>query len=133
MSAPGVLDLKGGEEEGPLVVAGAAPPRRLLPPLGAWLLLHVVFALRYAHLYYSENLATDPPDTLGGLEFPGKEEPGWGDFVYQAFVIGCACATADVNVTSREMRSVCLVQGVVAFLFNTIVLALTINIGAGFI
>ena len=46
------------------------------------------------------------------------------------FVIGCACATADVNTTSDAMRATCLVQGVVAFFFNTIILALTINIGA---
>ena len=48
----------------------------------------------------------------------------------QAFVIGCACATADVNTTTPAMRVTCLAQGVVAFFFNTIILALTINIGA---
>ena len=61
------------------------------------------------------------------------ESPGWGEFFYQAFVIGCACATADVNATSRSMRRACLAHGVVAFFFNTIILALTINIGAGLI
>lgn len=102
--------------------------------LSAWTFTHVMFALHYGSEYYAETPA--PDDALavrGGLVFPGKEEPGWGEFVYQAFVIGCACATADVNVTTGAMRSVCLAQGVVAFLFNTIVLALTINIGAGFI
>ena len=102
--------------------------------LSAWTFTNVMFALHYASAYYAETPA--PDDALavrGGLLFPGNEEPGWGDFVYQAFVIGCACATADVNITTRSMRSVCLAQGIVAFLFNTIVLALTINIGAGFI
>lgn len=102
--------------------------------LSAWTFTHMMFALHYGSEYYAETPA--PDDALavrGGLAFPGKEDPGWGEFVYQAFVIGCACATADVNVTTRAMRSVCLAQGVVAFLFNTIVLALTINIGAGFI
>ena len=68
-----------------------------------------------------------------GLRFPEEESPGWGEFIYQAFVIGCACATADVNATSRSMRRACLAHGVVAFFFNTINLALTINISAGLI
>ena len=59
-----------------------------------------------------------------------EDDPGWGEFLYQAFVIGCACATADVNTTTPAMRITCLAQGVVAFFFNTIILALTINIGA---
>ena len=69
----------------------------------------------------------------GGLEFPGAAEPGWGEFVYQAFVIGCTFATSDVNVTSKRMRRICVIQGVVGFFFNTIVLALTINIAANII
>ena len=68
-----------------------------------------------------------------GLRFPEEDSPGWGEFVYQAFVIGCASATADVNATSKSMRRACLAHGVVAFFFNTIILALTINIGAGLI
>ena len=96
--------------------------------LSAWTFIHLMFALHYAGEYYG-----DAPGgaTRGGLKFPGDREPGWGDFLYQAFVIGCACATADVNTTSPAMRATCLAQGVVAFFFNTIILALTINIGAG--
>ena len=65
--------------------------------------------------------------------FADEDAPGWSEFLCPAFVIGCACATADVNTTSPGMRVTCLVQGVVAFFFNTIILALTINIGAGLI
>ncbi len=97
--------------------------------LTAWTFIHTMFALHYAGEYY----APAPGGVRAGLRFPEEDEPAWGDFVYQAFVIGCACATADVNATSRAMRRVCLVHGVVAFFFNTITLALTINIGAGFI
>ena len=79
----------------------------------------------------------DPADgaaVRGGLTFPGDGEPGWGEFLYQAFVIGCACATADVNATTPAMRErLSRVQGIVAFFFNTVILALTINIGAGFV
>ena len=67
-----------------------------------------------------------------GLDFPGTAEPGWGEFVYQAFVVGCTFASSDTNVTSTRMRRICVIQGVVAFFFNTIILALAINIAAGF-
>jgi len=97
--------------------------------LSAWTFIHMMFALHYAGEYY----APSGGGVRGGLRFPEEDEPTWGDFVYQAFVIGCACATADVNATTRSMRRVCLAHGVVAFFFNTIILALTINIGAGFI
>ena len=97
--------------------------------LSAWAFIHVMFAMHYAGEYYA---AADPGQMRGGLKFPGDDDPVWGDFLYQAFVIGCACATADVNTTTSTMRTVCLAQGVVAFFFNTIILALTINIGAGF-
>ena len=97
--------------------------------LSAFTFIHVLFGLHYAGQFY----ALEDGTPHGGLEFPGGGDPAWGDFFYHAFVIGCACATADVNTTSRAMRSACLVQGVVAFFFNTIILALTINIGAGLI
>jgi uncharacterized membrane protein len=94
--------------------------------LSAWAFTHLMFALHYAAQYYADDV-----DQRGGFAFPQCDRPGWGEFCYQAFTIGCACATADVNLTSREARLVCLVQGVIAFFFNTIILALTINIGAG--
>lgn len=97
--------------------------------LSAWTFTHVMFALHYAGEYY----APGEDGVRAGLRFPEEEAPGWGEFLYQAFVIGCASATADVNATSRSMRRACLAHGVVAFLFNTIILALTINIGAGLI
>jgi uncharacterized membrane protein len=97
--------------------------------LSAWTFTHAMFALHYAGEYY----APGEDGVRAGLRFPEEETPGWGEFFYQAFVIGCACATADVNATSRSMRRACLAHGVVAFFFNTIILALTINIGAGLI
>ena len=96
----------------------------------AWGFIHTMFALHYAGEYYAPGPGGG---VRAGLRFPEEEEPDWGEFFYQAFVIGCACATADVNATSRAMRQICLVHGVVAFFFNTFILALTINIGAGFI
>jgi uncharacterized membrane protein len=94
--------------------------------LSSWAFIHLMFALHYAAQYYAKGA-----EGRGGLLFPGCQAPGWAEFCYESFTIGCACATADVNLTSRAARVVCLTQGIVAFFFNTIILALTINIGAG--
>jgi uncharacterized membrane protein len=115
-----VKDLTGLPKTGHIVLVAATI-------LSAWTFIHVMFAIHYAGEYYA---ASDSEQIRGGLKFPGEDDPGWGEFLYQAFVIGCACATADVNTTTPAMRITCLAQGVVAFFFNTIILALTINIGA---
>jgi len=98
--------------------------------LSAWAFMHTMFALHYAGGFYRKARGGG---IRGGLNFPSCDEPGWSEFLYQAFVVGCAFATADVNVTSREMRQIVLAQGIIAFIFNTVILALTINIGAGFV
>ena len=92
----------------------------------SWTFTHVLFTLHYANVYYRPHQHGPP----GGLDFPGEHAPDYRDFLYYAFVIGCACQTADVNTTSREMRLISLVHGIVAFAFNTAILALTINVGA---
>lgn len=96
--------------------------------LSAWTFIHVMFALHYAGEYYSPS---GEGGISGGLKFPDEPEPDWGEFAYQAFVVGCAFATADVNVTTTEMRRVVLAHSIVAFAFNTVIVALTINIAAG--
>jgi uncharacterized membrane protein len=93
----------------------------------AWTFTHIVFALHYANIYYRPK-DQGPP---GGLEFAGKRPPDYRDFVYYSFVIGCTAQTADVNTLSTDMRRVTLIQGIVAFVFNTALLALSINVGAG--
>ena len=92
----------------------------------AWTFTHIIFTLHYANLYYRPHKGGVP----GGLDFPGDEPPDYRDFLYYSFVIGCAAQTADVATTSRDMRMVSLVHGVVAFTFNTAILALMINVGA---
>jgi len=96
----------------------------------AWAFTHIMFALHYAGSYFRR---AHSGGIRGGLKFPDCDEPGWSEFVYQAFVVGCAFATADVNATSREMRQIVIAQGVIAFVFNTVILALTINIGASIV
>jgi uncharacterized membrane protein len=97
----------------------------------SWLFTQLVFALHYAHEFYGPDGSGNDQDTREGLKFPGTAEPNYVDFLYFSFVIGCACATADVNVTSRRMRWLAMAHGVVAFVFNTAVVALSINIAAG--
>lgn len=94
----------------------------------AWTFIQVMFAIHYAGVYFAAVADGEP----GGLEFPGGRTPGWTEFVYQAFVVGCTFASSDINVTSTRMRRICVIQGVVGFFFNTIILALAINIAAGF-
>jgi uncharacterized membrane protein len=93
----------------------------------SWSFTHMLFALHYANIYYRPHHHGPP----GGLDFPGEHKPDYRDFLYYSFIIGCACQTADVNTTSSEMRMVSLAHGVIAFAFNTAILALTINVGAG--
>jgi len=91
----------------------------------SWSFTHTVFTLHYANVYYKQD-----EDGPGGLEFPGDREPDYRDFLYYSFVIGCAAQTGDVATTSVGMRYLSLVHGIVAFTFNTAILALTINVGA---
>ena len=96
----------------------------------SWMMVQLVFALHYAHEYYDENPDCDGHD-MKGLDFPGHELPDYWDFWYFSIVIGVACATADVNVTSRTLRRISAVHSLVAFAFNTMIVALTINLLAG--
>ncbi|MBV1704871.1 MAG: DUF1345 domain-containing protein [Hyphomicrobiales bacterium] len=99
----------------------------------SWTLLHLMFALHYAHEYMIEWAATPEadPDRRGGLTFPGTPEPLYWDFLYFSFIIGVASQTADVEIASTPMRRLALVHGVVAFFFNVGTLALTVNVAAG--
>jgi uncharacterized membrane protein len=103
--------------------------------LSAWLFIHLSFAFHYAHEYFDE--VPDAPvksrTGRGGLIFPGTDEPDYYDFLYFSYVIGVACQTADVAISSGAMRRTAAVHGVLAFFFNSAVLALTINIAAGLI
>jgi uncharacterized membrane protein len=116
----GAKDASGSREA--LQVALAA-----LTILCSWFFIHVIFALHYAHDYYGDR----PHPAAGGLAFPEEKEPDYWDFLYFSLVIGMTCQVSDVQVTSRAMRRTTLGHGVLAFFFNTVVLALSINIAAG--
>ena len=95
---------------------------------GAWLLLHTLFTLRYAHVYFSEDPTASPPDKLGGLQFPGDPPTRYWDFAYFAFTIGMTAQTSDTGVTSLRMRQLTLIHGLLSFAFNTAIVALGVNV-----
>lgn len=95
----------------------------------SWLLIHTIYAFHYAHRYYQTEMKKT--EAGPGLDFPGKLDPDYFDFLYFSFVIGMTSQVSDVQVTSRVMRRITLVHGVLAFAFNMLVLALSINVVAG--
>jgi uncharacterized membrane protein len=95
----------------------------------SWAFTQVMFALHYAHDYY----AAEARGGHGGLAFPGGQAPDYWDFLYFSAVIGTSGQTGDVSLTSRSMRRTGLVHCVLAFLFNTMLIALTINIASGLV
>lgn len=98
----------------------------------SWCLLHTMYTLRYAHLYYSESM-DNPTSHPCGLAFPKNTNPDYLDFAYFPFVIGMTFQVSDVQITSSEIRRFALLHGLISFVFNTIIVALTINIIAGLI
>lgn len=93
----------------------------------SWLLVHTSFALHYAHEFYVEHAR----DGSAALQFPGGGEPDYLDFLYFSVVIGATSQTADIAIASPRLRRFALLHCIVAFLFNTTLLALTINVAAG--
>lgn len=97
-------------------------------PLG-WFTLHLVLAFRYAHLYYVRaTVKNRKGEDMGGLAFPGTAEPGGWDFVYYSFVVGMTAQVSDVDVSSTAMRKLTTMHSVVAFFYNTVLIALAVNI-----
>lgn len=99
----------------------------------SWMLVHTLFGLRYAHVYYVNAHKFDRDKVEGGLVFPGDESPDYLDFAYFSFVIGMTCQVSDVQVSSKTMRRLATVHGLISFMFNTAILAMFVNIVAGLI
>jgi uncharacterized membrane protein len=95
----------------------------------SWTMIHVSFALHYAHEFYDEDVARGHAP----LEFPGGEAPDYWDFTYFSFVIGMTSQVSDVQITSRAMRRTATAHGITSFLFNMALLSLMINVAASFI
>ena len=99
----------------------------------SWSVTHTMFALHYAHGFYTDP---DPEDDdtkehVGGLDIPGCKHPDYWDFLYFSFTIGMTFQTSDTQITGYWLRRDVLAQSVLSFFFNTVILALSINIAAG--
>ena len=94
----------------------------------AWLFSNLVYALHYAHLFYSPKAGGGDS---GGIDFPSDGDPDYGDFVYFAFTLGMTFQTSDVAITSRLIRRTVIAHCFAAFIFNIGVLAFTINVLGG--
>lgn len=97
----------------------------------SWWLVHTLFTLRYAHLYYGTDKETGKNKPVEGLNFPNENEPDYLDFVYFSFVIGMTFQVSDVEIASRPIRRLALFHALVSFAFNTAIVALSINVVAG--
>jgi len=99
--------------------------------LAIWLFANSVYALHYAHAWYTRSEETD--GDMGGIDFPETDAPSYADFVYFAFTLGMTFQTSDCNITASGIRQVALLHSFFAFLFSIGVIAFTINVigGAG--
>jgi uncharacterized membrane protein len=127
MASLGAIIAELGHSHGP---GSGRQPRQLILALVtillSWALTHTIFALHYAHEFYSENGGQG-----GGLTFPGAGEPDYWDFVYFSFVIGMTSQVSDVAIACKPIRRTVTAHGVISFIFNAALLALTVNIAAG--
>jgi uncharacterized membrane protein len=93
--------------------------------LCSWFFVHTIYAIHYAHEYFGDR------GERRGLAFPHDDKPDYWDFLYFSFNFGAAAQTSDVVIVSKRMRRLSLAHAILAFLFNTTILALAVNVGAG--
>ena len=120
-----VFTLVGAKHSGTHLAVGLTLATIIL----SWAFVHTIFAFHYAHEYYGERR----DGIIGGLEFPGDKEPDYRDFLYFSLVIGMTSQVSDVQITSKVIRRMVTMHGVLAFFFNLVVLALTVNVVANLI
>lgn len=116
----GIHDAEAKQQAFRLAIAGATI-------LFSWFFVHTIYAIHYAHEFYGDD------GERRGFHFPNQKEPDYWDFLYFSFTIGAASQTSDVSVVTPRMRRLVLAHTILAFLFNTTILALAINVGASLI
>jgi len=99
--------------------------------VSSWTLIHTIFALRYAHIFYGHDEHVRQKGEKTALQFPEETDPDYLDFAYFSFVIGMTCQVSDVQICSRRVRRLALLHGLLSFLFNTVIVAMSINTISG--
>lgn len=92
----------------------------------SWLMVHTSFTFRYAHLFYGDQ-NTRFSKHANGLQFPEDSKPDYMDFAYFSFVIGMTFQVSDVVITGKAVRRLALAHSLIAFAFNTVIIAITIS------
>lgn len=118
---------KGASDAGKLFFVGLAAATIVI----SWLVTQVAFTIHYAHEYYApDHFSKSPSDANNALTFPGDAMPDYWDFFYFATSFGAASQTSDIVINTKPMRRLTTLHAIVSFFFNTMVLALTINLAA---
>jgi uncharacterized membrane protein len=107
--------VKGGGEA---AIVGLA----VLTVVLSWALVHTVYTLRYAHLFYSGG---------GGIEFHDDNDPDYRDFAYVALTIGMTFQVSDTDLRTKDMRRTATRHALLSYLFGAVVIAMAINVVAG--
>jgi uncharacterized membrane protein len=89
----------------------------------SWVMVHTVFTLRYARLYYGEP--------VGGIDFNEEEPPQYSDFAYLAFTVGMTFQVSDTNLQAKPIRRTALRHALISFPLGTVIIATSINLVAG--
>ena len=126
ISLAGILILMKNTDES-LILKGLHRFISLLSVGLSWVLLHTIFALHYARLWYSNDPTGKKPQAEG-LDFPDDDKPDYLDFAYFSFVIGMTFQVSDVEINDKHLRKLVLLHSLISFAFNTIIVALTISV-----
>jgi len=92
----------------------------------SWLVVQSLYTLHYTHRYFGDRDDDGQPD--GGIDFPGAKPTTYRDFIYVSICIGATCQVSDFDITSSTFRNLVTTHALISFVFNTMVLALGINI-----
>lgn len=111
-------------------VAGWHVVLAVLTVVVSWLLVHTVMSLHYAHVCYQIAGSSQEKSSGVGLDFPDEPQPDFLDFAYFSFIIGMTSQTSDVAITSQRVRRIALLHGLIAFGFNAVIVALSLNLAS---
>ena len=119
--AVGAVLFGAGQADGNLryIQAGFA----LLSIFVSWTLIHTVFTLKYARLYYS--------DEVGGIDFNESDAPEYSDFAYLSFTIGMTFQVSDTDIESKQIRRTALRHAWLSFPLGAVIIAASINLVSG--
>ncbi len=118
LGAVGIVLVQAGSEQGSAqdLLAGVGVATVAL----SWLVVHTVYTLQYARLYYS--------DEPGGVDFNQAVPPRYADFAYLSLTLGMTFQVSDTDLQTSTIRATALRQALLSYLFGVVIVATTINL-----